>query len=95
VRIWDAGSGQMIYQLPGHLELATSVAWSPDGLLLASGGWDNVARIWEAATGENVATLSGHTLAVVGVAWSPDGTRLTSSSEDGTVRVWGVTAVSP
>jgi hypothetical protein len=73
--------------LKGHLAGITSVAWSPDGLAVATGNQDYRAEIWEAATGRNLRVLTGHTNFVNSVAWSPDGTSLATFG-DKTVRVW-------
>jgi WD40 repeat protein/serine/threonine protein kinase len=65
-----------------------SVAWSPDGTRLATGGAEGTVKIWDAATGHVLAGLRGHTNAVLAVAWSPDGRWLASGSEDRTIRIW-------
>jgi WD40 repeat protein len=56
-----------------------SLALSPDGKWIASGGADRTVRIWNADTGEQVHYLTGHDSAVTSVAFSPDGRQLASA----------------
>ena len=65
-----------------------SIAFNPDGSLLASGSGDNVVRLWIPDTETLQATLHGHTASVLSVAFSSDGLLLASGSADGTVRLW-------
>ena len=67
-----------------------SVAFSPDGILVASGGKYNTIRMWEVSTGREVRVLKGHAEAVRSVAFSPDGRFLASGSWDDTIRLWEV-----
>ncbi len=76
--------------LAGHTDMICAVAYSPDGRLLASGGYDRKTQVWDVATGLVQHTLAGHTKGVRGVAFAPDGRTLATASEDTTVRLWDV-----
>jgi WD40 repeat protein len=66
-----------------------SVAFSPDGTLLATASHDQTARLWDAGTGRLVRKLTRHTQGVVGVVFSPDGTLLATTSRDNnTAQLW-------
>jgi WD40 repeat protein/DNA-binding SARP family transcriptional activator/type II secretory pathway predicted ATPase ExeA len=70
--------------------LVTSVAFSPDGRLLAAGDGNGRIRIWNTANYQPALLLVGHEDAVWSVNFSPDGRLLASGSEDGTVRLWEI-----
>jgi WD40 repeat protein len=93
-------AGEIILTLKGERDYVRSVAFSPDGQWIVSGGGDimggdydgdgrRVVRVWNAQTGETLHTLDGNIGNVSSVAFSPDGHWIVSGGYDGAVRVWG------
>ncbi|MEY9862660.1 serine/threonine protein kinase [Catenulispora sp. GAS73] len=74
--------------LTGHTKAVRSLAFSPDGRTLASGGNDGTIRVWNVATGTLRGALAAHTGGVVELAFSPDGATIASSGKDKAVRLW-------
>ena len=82
--------GQELDLLIGHTSAVSSVAFSPDGTLLASSSYDQTIKVWDLRTGQMQKTLTGHEGRVYSVAFSPDGRTLASGGRDEFIRFWDV-----
>jgi len=90
IDIWGVADGALLRHLEGHKDAVYSVALSPDGKTLASGGYDSKIILWDVDSGKPARTLEGHNGAILGLAFRPDGNVLASASGDRTVKLWDV-----
>src|SRR5215813_2091863 len=65
-----------------------SVAFSPDGKILAEGNASRTIGFWDVGSGKLIRSFEGHSGKVYSVAFSPDGTMLASASADHTIKLW-------
>ena len=91
--LYDTETFQELELIRGQGSWFSSIAFSPDGSTLATGGgdMDRTVRLWDVSTGAVKAILAGHTTGIRSVLFSPDGSTLASGSSDGTVLLWDIT----
>ena len=85
---------QSLNTFVGHSGSVRSVAFSPNGHVLASGSDDRTIKLWDTRTGRQIRTMKGHRGAVLGVDFSTDGQQLVSCSADRTIKLWNLSAGS-
>ncbi|KAL3485127.1 hypothetical protein BJX62DRAFT_243243 [Aspergillus germanicus] len=90
VYLWATITGHCLGALRGHSHQVNQLAFSCDGMILASTSSDQTVRLWNPSTMKCLHILEGHVDHVHGVAFSPPPhvSILASSSLDGTIRVW-------
>lgn len=92
LRLWDPLSGActQIIRDPDYPDLAfESVAWHPDGKLLACGTDKHGVQVWDVDARRRRWVAHGpHSVLIDDVAWSPDGAHLATTSDEGSVYLW-------
>jgi WD40 repeat protein len=98
VKLWDVATGKVRTTLKADTYFVHSVAFSPDGKILASLNGD--VTLWDLTTSKERVTFEGHikedketseaVYGVESVAFSPDGKTLAAAAHDMTVKVWDV-----
>jgi len=78
VELWDEEK-RASFTHSAHVD---TVAMSPDGMCLATGGRDKTVKLWHVETQRCFQTLSGHIGRILSLAFSPDGTLLVSGGGD-------------
>ncbi len=88
VQVWRISDGALVHNFTSYGAAVTSVAFSPNGQLIASGSADRSVKVWQIGNGTLVSNRSDHAMEVNAVAFSLDGMRLASASADTTAKLY-------
>jgi WD40 repeat protein len=89
VGVYDAASGAQIAAYKGHTAAVLDAAFSHDGSLAATTGFDGGIRIWNSSDGKERRRLGAGT-GFRGLAWSPDDSMLAAGGFDSTLSIYQV-----
>jgi serine/threonine protein kinase len=91
VLIWQPHAGRReeikIYRYAARVN---TVAWSPDGEYLASGGYDRAVHVMHVSNGLLAGSYRGHRFPVCSLSWSPDSKRIASGEYASSIHVWDI-----
>ncbi|CAG8653350.1 7311_t:CDS:2, partial [Ambispora leptoticha] len=88
--VWSVQTGKLLDILSGHEGSISSLAFSPTGMLLASGSWDCTARTWDVFGRGSHVEVFRHSHDVLTIAFRPDGKELAVTTLDGLISFWDV-----
>ncbi|GFY51308.1 periodic tryptophan protein 2 homolog [Trichonephila inaurata madagascariensis] len=86
--VWEWQSESFVMKQQGHFNNMNCLAYSPDGLYIASGGEDGKVKIWDTYSGFCFVTFTEHSSSITGVQFCQNGKAVVSASIDGTVRAF-------
>ena len=88
VRVHSTETAKVKYEVRKHTDWIQALAFSPDGVLLATADRNGGLFVWEAYSGREYLALKGHGSAITALSWRSDSNVLASCSEDGSVKLW-------
>jgi len=98
ILLWNVTTGRVLHRLVHPVlnsNTVSTIAFSPDGKVLASGSNDSVV-FWNVATGKPTGQqLTGHQTVIKSVAFSPDGHTLASIDENSAIMLWDIRTMEP
>jgi len=87
VKVWDTDNESLIYNLIGHNNFITSVAYNSKGSKILSASYDQTIRIWN-ADASLLHILTGHTNYITVAIFNPVTDEVISGSADDTIKIW-------
>ncbi len=82
IKVWNARSHALMFDLKGHTDHVRSLQYSPDGKSLVSGSYDRTVRLWDLASKTQRSMLSAQAMPINEARFFPDGRRLAIATGD-------------
>ena len=92
IQLWDVDADQLLFNVEKQTQNIETIAFAPNGRILASAEGSNGIRLWHVESGTLLSTLKAATSSKV-LAFSPDNRLLATGSSDGIVQLWDITAI--
>jgi WD40 repeat protein len=92
LRLCDAATGQLVWDLAAHKHVINGIALDPSGRRLATSSADETVGLWDLTTRRKLGSYGKSSLGYRSVSFSRDGKRIAASAGEGPVQVWDVTS---
>jgi WD40 repeat protein/serine/threonine protein kinase len=90
LKVWDVETGDIKFEITGHVMKIQDAKFSPDGRLIAVADGSGAVSITEVATGRRLQMIRAHESSATVVEFSRDSRRLATGSQDHTARIFDV-----
>ena len=94
IRIWDIKTGKCVQKMRTPKSTVLTLAYTPDGKNIASGGEDGIVYLWNIKDGKCKHKFYGHSGVINSIVISPNGQSLITGSEDNSIRLWDLSAMT-